>query len=105
MSKTITLGGKPYRYRYGIRAFVSFEHLTGRTYTGATITDQVLMMGCTLYDEDGNQPDFDRLADELDTRPNLLKEWIALFAQDADRWAKAFDAEAHSQDEQPKKKE
>lgn len=93
MSKTFVLSGRPYRYRYGIRAFMAFEHISGRTYSGSTISDQILMMGCTLYDADGNNPALDRLTDSLDACPKMLKEWIALFARDAERWAKAYEGD------------
>lgn len=104
MTRTMTLAdGSAWTYRYSIRGFIAFEAATGRSYTGQTLTDSVVMMGCTLYDHQQANPTLEQIMETIDQQPERLREWIQWFTEDAKAWSKAYEGDTHEAQDDKKK--
>lgn len=94
MERTIILSdGSKWAYYYGIRAFLAFEVATGRTDTGESLTDNVMMFGCTLYDKAKGNPSLEQIMQTIDEEPQKFREWLSWFTQDAEEWGRAYEGE------------
>lgn len=72
----ITIKGKAHSTKLCFRAFMLFENVVGHSYTGQTLSDEIMLLLCALWSAKSDADvDIDALTESLDGDPLQLTLW------------------------------
>lgn len=93
----ITVSGKSYSFQFGFKSFLLFEGVTGRSFDGTSLTDEITMMLCCIIAGDSRASlVVDDLVVVLDEAPELLTQWRKWFGSHIERQTQRMTLEADS---------
>lgn len=72
----IVVGGVGYDLRYSFRSLMLFEGASGRSFSGGTLSDELLLMLCQIWASNSScTMSLDELSEYLDEHPEDLARW------------------------------
>lgn len=72
----IVVGGVGYDLRYSFRSLMLFESASGRSFSGGTLSDELLLMLCQIWASNSScTMTLDELSEHLDEHPEDLARW------------------------------
>ena len=95
----ITIKNKEYTIKYKLRALFIFEKITGKMFEISTITDEYIFLYSMLM---ANNPSceitFNDLIDELDSKPNVMDEFLVFLNKENEKQKQIASEEKKSDD-------